>query len=254
MTDQNEELVWGATSGNYGSSQFLKEHRSMVISIEQVLLQNTEIWLYQMIDHLAVKALEQGRDFLMVLDLEGMKGVTIEKLARMHYPLPVCFCVSSISRYPVFSQYEPTTLIASPNLIYRIGGQVDKISAASLRLPSGILVPTVGNVDLLLEVLSVSAWSLIPERDVDIIAQLLSPLGIYTTPDKSPIGAVFRHFLMEPFLNERFLGLQLARDRLIAQYDMVKVDSVEKGSLKGSPFEWLVYRKRGAPEIEINFP
>jgi hypothetical protein len=118
-----------------------------------------------------------------------------------------------------------------------------------LRLPSGKWFDAEGNVGLMHERFSLTAWGCVPEVNIPRAADHLSSRGTYLVPRTDQDFHPYMLSIEEQ--RGRRLGILAAHAALPRQYGLQLITKVEAGQFAGQPMEYIAFRGPDSQPISV---
>lgn len=190
-----------------------------------------------------------------VLDIGGGLGTSWSRLALRFEDEVLAgnlnFIVTNLKNDPedfLPEQIEGETLLSrTRHLVQFIKGTFSEIGDTSINKPDGTTIPLRGNMAIVHENLSVTAWSKIPEWDILEVAELVEPSGIYVVNSSDILDP--KAVITEEECKERLQGIQSAHEKMQRSLGFTKVQEIEEGLLEGRKFCDVVFKGPDAPAI-----
>lgn len=194
-----------------------------------------------------------------VLDIGGGLGTSWSRLAlRFEDEVlagNVNFIVSNLKNDPEDflpeTIQDDTLLSRTRHLVHYINGTFAEIGDKSINKPDGTTIPLRGNIAIVHENLSVTAWSKIPEWDILEVAGLVEPSGIYVVNSSDLLDPMATS--TEEENNERLQGILLAHKQIQRTLGFTKVQEIEEGLFEGREFYDVVFKGPDAPAIQLTY-
>lgn len=132
----------------------------------------------------------------------------------------------------------------SKKRVQYVTGSASELPYKTIALPNGREIPLLGNVDILHENLSITAWSLTPEADVISLSELMSRYSTYFVPE-ADIHIHQRAHLYSSFKEVGYIkdGINLAHEALQRKLGLIKFTM----KLDEWSMPYTVFRKPDSP-------
>jgi hypothetical protein len=223
------------------------------------MLSGFEVYMQSLIDKFL--DLKKGKEPVILLDIGSVAGLTWHRLAN-HYKEKVhegkiAFVASSLSYTPnqeipasrIFpvKPAEKEFLQETADLVHHVVGTVSQLAKQQIVLPDRRKISLQGNVDVVYESQSMTAWSTIPDIDIVKIPRLLSEYGLYfvTKMDQAEVQG-------DQFWKERAQAIDLAHNLLNNRYNLEKVEKVQEGRRRGEELNYDIFKRENAPRIRVD--
>lgn len=136
------------------------------------------------------------------------------------------------------------------NLVQYFVADASNFSDLSITLPNDEPLILMNNVDFVHESDSLSRYSPDPEKEIEILARMVSENGIYLSYGGIPYSDHLpKDILLE---NPRFVAILNAHRNLVLNLGFSLVTQVEDGTKKGTDLIYAVFKKTGAPSIRTD--
>lgn len=256
---------WTLHLGDYGDEKILESDSWDRVDYLDERVAGNETELLGAEKHLASiirKKLEDksNTEPFIVLDIGGMNGTTWLRLAEEFEEevrtSRVSFVVSNLKFVPgsetedrslyghdtkVSKDYVDTT--RKKGIVNYVQGNLGRLRRKSISLPNGRELKLEGNCGLIHESSSVSAWSLIPELELQRIPNLLKENGVYISPTSEPSGEKMGNEVQRKYYHQRSEGLTKARSDFVNRHGLRNVSRVEGGAREDEAVKAVIFAK-----------